>query len=257
MSNSLAGRVVLLPGAAGGIGSAVAQDLAAHGATTILIDLDGDRVTALTEAINRDGGEARAYVIDLLQFEDAERIIGDVVATFGKVDALCYLAGVTILGRSIDVSPDEFRTTLEANLTAQFAWATAAARTMIPMRSGTIVLMASVLGFGGMPRRAAYTASRGGVVQLVRTLATEWAEAGIRVNAVAPGWVQTPTVLSLGLDLESFRQRIPMKRLGDPKDIAGPIRFLLSEDSGWVTGVTLPVDGGVLAYVGPGDPADA
>ena len=115
-------------------------------------------------------------------------------------------------------------------------------------------MIASVLAFGGMPRRASYAASRGGVVQLVRTLATEWGEYQIRVNAVAPGWVDTETVRNLGTDLDRFARRAPMRRLGTPEDIVGPINFLLSTDSSWVTGVSLPVDGGVLAYVGPGDP---
>jgi NAD(P)-dependent dehydrogenase (short-subunit alcohol dehydrogenase family) len=256
--NSAVGAPVVIPGGAGGIGSAVTLELARRGLTVIVVDNDRPRVDAVIDAVTAEGGNARGIVADLLAFDSVEEVLGEALSASSAepLAGLCYLAGLTRLRSAFELSPAEFSETLTHNLTAQLVWSQAAARRM-QSSGGSIVLIASVLAFGGMPRRASYASSRGGVVQLVRTLATEWAEYQIRVNAVAPGWVETETVRNLGLDLDRFARRAPMKRLGTPEDIAGPINFLLSEDSRWVTGVTLPVDGGVLAYVGPGDPGTA
>ena len=255
--NDAAGGLVVIPGGAGGIGSAVTLELSRRGLTVIVVDNDRPRVDAVIDAVTGEGGNARGIVADVLAFDSVEETFSEAVSVDREqIVGLCYLAGLTKLRSAFELSPEEFTETLTHNLTAQLVWSQAAARRM-QSSGGSIVLMASVLAFGGMPRRASYAASRGGVVQLVRTLATEWGEHQIRVNAVAPGWVETETVRNLGLDLAQFARRAPMGRLGRPEDIAGPINFLLSKDSRWVTGVTLPVDGGVLAYVGPGDPGTA
>jgi NAD(P)-dependent dehydrogenase (short-subunit alcohol dehydrogenase family) len=251
----LADKVIAVIGSAGGIGRATCRDFAAAGANLALIDLNGPGNASVESDVQTTGAKAMTLDVDILDFASADRVVEDIVAEFGRIDGLCFLAGWTKLEPSLDVSTTDFQRALDINLTAQFVWSQAAARKMIPAGGGTIVLIASILAFGGIPRRAAYTASRGGLVQLVRTLAVEWAPRGIRVNAVAPGWVETDTVRDLGLPLTEYRARVPMKRLGRPEDVAGAMRFLSSHDSEWITGVTLPVDGGILAYVGPGDPA--
>ena len=255
MSHPVGGAIVV-PGGAGGIGRAVTVELARRGRAVVVIDHDRPRVEAVIDAVKADGGDASGIVADVLAFDSVEEVFAEAVSTTDgeSIAGLCYLAGLTKLRPALELSAEEFSETLTHNLTAQLVWSQAAARRMRSSGGGSIVLIASVLAFGGMPRRASYAASRGGVVQLVRTLATEWGEYQIRVNAVAPGWVDTETVRNLGTDLDRFARRAPMRRLGTPEDIVGPINFLLSTDSSWVTGVSLPVDGGVLAYVGPGDP---
>ncbi len=251
-------RVAVLIGGGGDIGSAAALELAEHGARLVLLDIDADSLDRAVSTIESQGGRAAGEVVDALDLSSPAQHIDAIVNHHGRIDFLTYLVGWIRLRPSMEVPIDEFRHTLDVNLTAQFAWAQAVARIMANQpQGGSISLISSILGFGGIPRRAAYTASRGGINQLVRTLAVEWAPLGIRVNAIAPSWVETQALQQLGLPLDDYRRRTPMQRLATPDDVAGVFRFLASDASRWITGQILTVDGGVTAYLGPGDPATA
>ena len=256
--NELEEHVAVMLGGAGDIGSAAALEMAQHGAHVVLLDINSDSIDQAVERIESRGGHVTGEVVDALDFDAAADVLNAISERLGRIDFLSYLVGWIALRPSLEVPIDEFRRTLDVNLSAQFVWAQAVARIMARQdRGGSIALISSILSFGGIPRRAAYTASRGGINQLVRTLAVEWAPLGIRVNAIAPGWVETQALQQLGLPLDKYRRRTPMQRLTTPDDVAGAFRFLASHSSRWITGIILTVDGGVTAYLGPGDPATA
>jgi NAD(P)-dependent dehydrogenase (short-subunit alcohol dehydrogenase family) len=253
----LAGKVAALLGGAGDIGSEVGRAFAAEGASVAVLDLDEQRAVARAAGLQGSGATAIGMAADALDFDSAGAVLGGVRHELGRLDVFMYMVGWAALRPALEVPSAEFVRTLDVNLSGQFAWACAAAELMAAQGGGAIVLMGSILGFGGTPRRVAYNSSRGGCIQLTRALAVEWAPRGIRVNAVAPGWVETQALVAAGIPLEPLARRSPSGRLGTPADIAGPALFLASDLSRWVAGVTLPVDGGTTAYVGPGDPPDA
>lgn len=253
----LESKVAVFLGGGGNIGRAGAKELARHGAHVIAFDLDDEAAAETERQIASEGGSAESREVDALQFDRIDGIVEEILERHGRLDFFSFLVGFVKLEPSIDVSTEDFRKHLLINLEAQFAWAKGVARPMLDQGSGSIALIGSILGFGGIPRRAGYTAARGGIIQLVRTLGVEWAPMGVRVNALAPSWIETPALEALGLPLDDYRQRTPMQRLGTAEDIAGPLRFLASDASRWVTGLTIPVDGGVTSYVGPADPTTA
>lgn len=253
----LEGKTAVFLGGGGNIARAGAKELARHGAHVIAFDLDGEAAAETERQVTAEGGTAESRAVEALDFEAIDGIVDAVLARHRRLDFFSFLVGFVKLEASIEVSTDMFHQHLLVNLEAQFAWAKGVARPMLDQGSGSIALIGSILGFGGIPRRAGYTAARGGIIQLVRTLGVEWAPKGVRVNALAPGWIETPGLESLGLPLDDYRQRTPMQRLGTPEDIAGPLRFLASDASRWITGQTIPVDGGVTSYLGPADPATA
>lgn len=243
-------NVVVIVGGSGAIGSATCRALVADGTHVVVVDARAD-LTLVAES----AGMVEMVVGDGTDAASIERITADIGARH-RVTGFAYMLGWVRVAPSAEVSVAEFEHTLQVNLTAQFAWAKEMYALMRPHGAGSIVLMSSVLSFGGTPGRAAYNASRGAVNQLVKSLAVEWATSGVRVNSIAPGWTLTPLLESQGLGLDALRRRVPMKRLATPQDIAEPVRFLLGEGGAYITGVTLPVDGGTSAFLGPGDPPD-
>jgi NAD(P)-dependent dehydrogenase (short-subunit alcohol dehydrogenase family) len=254
----LGGQVAFLIGGAGGIGSAVAQAFVDFGAAVVLIDQAEERASERAAGLRARGGRAAAVAGEATAFGSIEETLDRAEEAFGRAGVMMYLAAAYApVVPAVELSPEDFAHDLEHNLTAQFAWARACGRRMSKDGGGSIILMGSVLGWGGTPRNAAYNASRGGDLQLVRALAVEWAPLGIRVNGIAPGWVWTEALKNTGRNYEPMARRSPSGRLGTPEDIAGPAVFLASQLSRWVTGVMLAVDGGTAAYLGPGDPPDA
>jgi NAD(P)-dependent dehydrogenase (short-subunit alcohol dehydrogenase family) len=245
MSGVLDGRTALLLGGAGDIGTAIATRFRAEGARVVVADRKEPR----------DG--ASDYIeVDALAYDEVGRHVAEATALNGRLDVFVYLVGWIKLRRALEVPPHEFAQTVDVNLTAQFVWAQAAAKEMARTEGGSVILMGSILGYGGTPGRVAYNASRGGCIQLVRALAVEWAPFSIRVNGLAPSWIDTAALQATGLDTAPLARRSPFGRLGTAEDIAGPALFLASDDSAWVSGVMLPVDGAVTAFLGAGDPTD-
>jgi 2-deoxy-D-gluconate 3-dehydrogenase len=186
----------------------------------------------------------RASGVDLADAEAARAA----VERLERIDALVANAGTTVRSTALDFELDDWRYVLEVNLTSVFVMAQAAARRMVEAGGGAIVVMASQLSFFGGMNAIAYSASKGGVAQLVKGLSNELAGHGVRVNAVAPGWVTT----DLTSTLEDWKRRevdarIPMRRWAEPREIAAAVAWLLSDDASYVTGAVVPVDGGYLA----------
>jgi 2-deoxy-D-gluconate 3-dehydrogenase len=242
-------KVALVTGSASGLGAAIATALAQAGAT---VACHGNRRPA-TETAAAIGDKAAAFRADLSSPTGAEDLFTQVKEKFGRVDILINNAG-TILRNAAEETPlADWQQVLQVNLTSVFQLSQLAARDMIPRHGtpghnvGKIVNIASLLSFQGGIRVPAYAASKGGVAQLTKALANEWAPKGIQVNAIAPGYFATTNTEALQADETRNRQileRIPAARWGQPEDLAGAALFLSSAASNYVTGTILTVDGG-------------
>jgi 2-deoxy-D-gluconate 3-dehydrogenase len=236
-------KVALVTGSASGLGAAIATALAQAGAT---VACHGNRraATGTAEAI---GGSSAAFQADLSSTSGAEHLFSQVKTAFGKIDILVNNAGTIARAAAEDVALEDWQQVLQVNLTSVFQLSQLAARDMIPRGGGKIVNIASLLSFQGGIRVPAYAASKGGVAQLTKALANEWAPKGIQVNAIAPGYFATSNTEALQADETRNRQileRIPAGRWGQPQDLAGAALFLASAASDYVTGTIVTVDGG-------------
>jgi NAD(P)-dependent dehydrogenase (short-subunit alcohol dehydrogenase family) len=255
----LEGKVALVTGASSGNGRAIALRLAHEGAAVVCADLQpearrgspgSDRPTH--EAIVDLGGRARFALCDVSDGEQVRAAVETATAAFGRLDIAVANAGVNLEIR--DIMEERFEVYERVIAINQHGvWWTCkhAARAMVARGAGgRLIAIASVAGLAGLPAGAAYGASKGAVVQIVRTLALQLAPHGITVNAICPGWVRTAMTRETQSDPERLERVVaqhPLGRLGEPEDVAGAAFFLASDDASWVTGVALPVDGGYTA----------
>lgn len=240
---SLAGRTALVTGAGSGLGRAAAVALAEAGAWVACLDIN---LEGAEETARLTGGEA--YALDVSDAEEAERTVSDLADRRGRLQVLVNSAGIAGRGPAFSHDESVFDRLLAVNLKGTFLMCRAVGGRMAEAGGGSIVNIASIAGLVGYPGSVGYQASKGGVVQLTRTLAVEWAEAGVRVNAVAPGQVGTELVRKMWETepelRDFFLSRTPLRRLGDPEDIAWPIVFLAGDGAAMITGQILAVDGG-------------
>lgn len=249
------GQTALITGAADGIGWAIARILARRGWRLALADLDGAAATARAQEL---GPEHLALRADVSDEGEVAQAVARVVATIGGLDAVVNNAGIADTHLpTVEQDVTRFRKILDVDLTGVFLVSREAARVMLPRRRGSIVNISSIAGITGLPRRNAYGAAKAGVVALTRSMACEFAPSGIRVNAVAPGYVETALVKALAqdgrIDIDRIRRRIPMGALAQPEDIAEAVAFLVSPAARYVTGAVLSVDGGWQAFGDAGD----
>lgn len=244
----LEGKVAVITGGTFGIGESTALLFAKEGAKVVIAARNVEKGAKVVNAIEEEGGEALFVRTDVSKDEDVKNLIQETVNTFGKVDVLFANAGVGDIGDIDCVSLDDWNRTIGIDLTGVFLSNKYAIAEMKKNGGGSIINCASILGHVGQPAVCAYAAAKGGVVNFTRTLAVENAKNGIRVNAVCPGYVET-NILD-GLDdgmLENLRSLHPIGRLGKPEEIAYPVLFLASDESSFVTGANLLVDGGYTA----------
>lgn len=245
----LDGRIAVVTGASAGIGVALAEGLAGAGASLVLVARRRERLEKLAERLESAGGTVLPIPGDLSRSEEVDRVVSEALERLGRVDVLVNNAGVTRILPAEEETADTFREVLDVNLVGAFLCAQRFGRAMLEQGHGSIVNVASVLGlFGsGQIPQAGYAASKGGLVNLTRELAAQWARRGVRVNALAPGWF--PSEMTGGMfederGLEWIRKRTPMGRAGQLEELVGPLLFLASDASSFVTGHVLVVDGG-------------
>jgi len=242
------GQVAVVTGAAHGIGLATATLLAEAGATVALLDIDEAGARAEAAKI---GSRAAAWACDVTSEARVEAVFAEILARFGRMDILVNNAGVAVRKPATEISMAEWDRVLDLNLGATFMCSRVAARAMQKQGGGSIVNLASIMGFsGGIFPNASYQASKGGVVNLTRALALEWAEHHIRVNAVAPTFVKTDFTVPIFSNpdvLARVMAHTPLGVLPEVSDIAAAILYLASPAARCITGVTLPMDSGYLA----------
>lgn len=244
---SLHGRVALITGATGGIGKAVSQVFGAAGARVFLNGTNEERLKDLSAALERDGVEAAYKAADITISGAADELVSAAERDMGSVDILVNSAGINRPRKSVDVMEADWDAVLDINLKATFFVSRAAARQMMSRGGGKIVNISSQAGLVALPLRAAYCSSKGGVNQLTRTLALEWAPHNILVNAVAPTFVLTPFTEGMFKDRDFLKytlDSIPLGRMAEPEEVAYAALFLASDLANMITGHILTVDGG-------------
>ena len=242
----LKGKVALVTGGAQGIGKAVALMLARHGADVVVADVNLEKAAETAKEVEATGRGAMAVNVDVTRLSDVENMVESAIGRFGRIDILINNAGIARDKLILRMTEEDWDAVLDVNLKGTFNCTKAVIKHMSKQRSGKIVSIASVVGEMGNAGQANYSASKAGVIGLTETIAREFAQRGINVNAIAPGYIQTPmTDVLPDKAKEELKRMIPMERLGQPEDVAYAVLFLVSEGSSYVTGQVLNVNGGI------------
>jgi len=260
MAERLVGKVCVITGAGGGIGSACARVLAGEGAAVACADVDGDAAGSVAEEIRAGAGRAEPFTVDVTDEASVAALYADVERRLGCPNVLVNNAGVLLPGdvSVVDTDTAVWERVLAINLTGVFLCCKHGIPKLLSAGGGSVVNMASISGLvGSATSQIAYAASKGGVLALTRDIAVEFARRGVRANSVCPGPVETPLALQLYDDDAAWQRRrahMPTGRLGRPEEVAAAVRFLADDESSWVTGASLVVDGGIsIAYTTPED----
>lgn len=237
-------KLALVTGGSRGIGKACALELAKAG-YDVIINYAGNVEAAnkTVEEIKALGVESEAYRFDVSNAEEVEASINKIVEKYGRIDVLVNNAGITRDGLFMRMTADNWNAVINTNLTSAYYVSQPVVKVMMKQRSGSIINMASVVGVSGNAGQANYSAAKAGLIGLTKTLAKELGSRGIRVNAIAPGFINTD--MTKDLDTSKFTDFIPLKRLGEPEDIAKAVKFF-AQDATYVTGQVLEVDGGLI-----------
>jgi 3-oxoacyl-[acyl-carrier protein] reductase len=247
-------RVAVITGSSMGIGEAIAWAYAREGARIVVNSRSEERGERVTRALREEGADAICVPGDVREKAAADRLARAAQERWGALDILVNNAGTSMIGPSEALPEEGWRLTIDTNLTGPFFCAQAAAQVMMPKRRGVILNISSILGEVGLPQRAAYCASKHGLIGLTKALATEWARHGIRVVSVDPGYIKTPMDErdqgSGGYTNADIERRTPTGRFGTVEEVAQVCTFLASDDASYVTGSCVTVDGGWVAYGG-------
>ena len=249
----LKNKSAIITGARRGMGRTHALILAKAGAKVVVSDISEEDCQKVVEEIKKDKGEAIAIKCDVSKKEEVDEMVKKTVQDFGKIDILVNNAGIAAFKPFLELSEEEWNRTLDINLKGYFLCAQSCAREMVKQKSGSIVNIASVamgqVGVG-FPNLVHYCATKGGIAAMTEAMALELAPYNIRVNAVSPGLIETPMISSIKQDpktIEALLARVPMRRVGKPEEVSNLVLFLVSDESSYMTGSVVVVDGGWLA----------
>ncbi|MFH1781677.1 MAG: SDR family NAD(P)-dependent oxidoreductase [Patescibacteria group bacterium] len=249
----LKGKVAVITGAKQGMGRTHALTLARAGAKVVLADISQEGCQLVADEIKKERGEALAVKCDISNRAEVDNLIQQTLKTFGKIDILVNNAGICPSSPFLEMKEQDFQKVIDVNLKGYFLCAQAAAKEMVKQKSGAIVNIASIAmgqvgsGFQGLTH---YCASKGGIVAMAEAMSLELAPLGIRVNTIAPGAIDTPMAASVKSDdktFEGFMAKVPLHRMGKPEEISNAVLFLASDESSYMTGSVVVVDGGWLA----------
>ena len=238
-------KVAIVTGGTRGIGRAIVFELIQNGASVLFTYLKSDESAGIIlDEIKELKGEAEAVKADVRLYDEAKRTVEETINKFGRVDILINNAGIVKDKALMMMEPSEWLDVINTNLTGYFNMAKACIVSMMKQKSGNIVNVSSVAGVVGMPRQVNYSSAKAGELGLTKSLAKEVAQYGIRVNAVAPGFIDTDMTKDLK-QKDAFMKMIPLGRFGSPQEVAKVVMFLLSDKSGYITGQVLKIDGGL------------
>jgi len=240
-------KVAIITGGAQGIGRSIVLKLASEGANCVIVDVDLQSAqNTAKEAEEKYNVKTLVFNVDVSNFSQVQSCVDETVAKFGKVDILVNNAGITKDNLVVRMSEEEWDKVLDVNLKGCFNFIKAVAKYMIKQKGGRIINIASVVGLMGNPGQANYSASKGGLIALTKTVAKELASRGILVNAVAPGFIKTRMTEQLSEEQKKkLQELIPLNRLGEPEDVANVVWFLCIEESSYITGQVISVNGGM------------
>ncbi len=249
----LLGKSAVITGAAFGIGRATAELFAREGARLIVTDIQREPLLALADELRDAGAEVETVIGDVSVEDDARRMVAAAAEHFGRLDVAVANAGIIPLGDAMEMTTADWDEVMGIDGRGMFLTCKFAIEAMLPTGGGAIVCLSSISGLAGQKRQAVYGPAKFVATGLTKHLAVEWADRGIRVNAVAPGTIRTERVKRLPEEpggseyLAAIEQMHPMGRIGEPSEVASAVVFLASDDASFITGVVLPVDGGYLA----------
>jgi 3-oxoacyl-[acyl-carrier protein] reductase len=243
----LEGRVCIVTGAAQGIGLATVRRLLADGASVVLCDLRQEAVDAACKALNGEGADKlMGLEVNVTRRDQVDTMVGEVLRTFGVIDVLVNNAGITLDARLQNMNDEQFDRVIDVNLKGTYNCAQAVVGSMIENGRGVILNASSVVGIYGNFGQTSYAASKFGVIGFVKTWSRELGPKGIRCNAVAPGFIETPILATIpDKVLTQLKERVPLRRLGTPQDVANVYAFLASDDAAYINGAVIEVAGGL------------
>ena len=243
----LKNRIALVTGAARGIGREIALDFASQGADVAICDVNLEQALEAVTLVEKLGRKAAGFKADVTDFSQVQDLINKILDKFSKIDILVNNAGITRDGLLLRMSEEDWDAVIDVNLKGAFNCIKAASKVMLKQRKGKIINIASIIGIIGNPGQANYAASKAGIIALTKTAARELASRNICVNSIAPGFIETDMTAKLPQELKSkMLSAIPLARFGKPQEVAHLCSFLASDDSDYITGQTIVIDGGMV-----------
>ena len=252
MTRPLEGQVAIVTGAGRGLGRALAEELARAGALLAVLELEGSSAATAAQELAALNGSSRAYTVDVANPAEVDSAFEAVLRDFGRLDIVVNNAGISRIGpHTHNVSDEDWLASIAVMQSGVFYCMRAAGRIMLPARSGSVVNISSIRGFSAMPGRMTYSPPKAAVIMMTRIAAAEWAPYGVRVNAVAPGFLRTPMhevdVARGVIDEQLYLDVIPAHRLGAPSEVGKLVVYLCSDDASYITGSCITIDGGLTS----------